>query len=345
MGFLSFPGYIPCNQFSISYPCNSLCRAMSILFKSAGDTNGKSLETSRIPEVKAKRNVFMATTALWDIDPHFFQSCLKAQQQLLVKSLSGNGVINGRFPELYAGESPVGRSRNALTAQFLASDCTDILFIDSDLIFTAEQIERIVQHGEDVVGGAYLLKKEGFPRTCSNPKPGITEPRQDGLMEVAYIGTGFLRVRRSVFERMIDKFFDQMVYLTDDGKQEVQFDFWGMGVYQYPESHQNGKEVLGNVMSKGYSEEKARYIMSRRWLSEDWWFCQRCAELGIPIYMDMKILVGHSGHIVYPTEAQTEILYPKKISTNADSAKVATDGVAACPHVAAPSQVLEEVVA
>ena len=272
---------------------------MSHLFKSCGDTNGVSLETSRIPESPVKRNVFMATTALWSIDPHFFQCCLKAQQELLVKSLIGKGVINGRFPELYAGESPVGRSRNALTAQFLKSDCTDILFIDSDLVFSAAQIERIVQHEEDVVGGAYCFKAQGTPRVCCNPKPGVTEVRDDGLMEVAYVGTGFLRVRRHVFEQMIAKFGEEMWYRTDNGLNELQHDFWQMGIYKYADG-------------------------TRRWLSEDWYFCQRCADMGTKVYVDMKCLLGHSGSAVYPLDTQVEFLLPKKVSTDSEKDSVAT---------------------
>jgi len=248
----------------------------------------------------------MATTALWSIDPHFFQCCLKAQQELLVKSLMGQGVINGKFPELYAGESPVGRSRNALTAQFLKSDCTDILFIDSDLVFSAAQIERIVQHEEDVVGGAYCFKAQGNPRICCNPKKDVSEVRADGLMEVAYVGTGFLRVRRHVFEQMIAKFGEEIWYKTDDGRNETHHDFWQMGIYKYSDG-------------------------SRRWLSEDWYFCQRCNDMGTKVYVDMNCLLGHSGSAVYPLDTQVEFLYPKKVSTASEKVEVAEAGAVRIP--------------
>lgn len=258
---------------------------MSHLFKSCGDTNGIALESSRIPDTESvKRKVFMATTALWSVDPHFFQCCLKAQQFLLVKSLTGNGVINGMFPELYAGESPVGRSRNSLTAQFLKTDCTDILFIDSDLVFSGEQIERIVQHEEDVVGGAYFFKAQGRPRVCSNPKDGCDQIGENGLLEVAYIGTGFLRVRRHVFDQMIARFGEDIWYKTDDGKSELQHDFWQMGIYKYADG-------------------------TRRWLSEDWYFCQRCNDMGVKVWCDMRIMLGHSGNAVYPLESQLKEIY------------------------------------
>lgn len=297
---------------------------MSHLFKSCGDTNGERLETGRIPEVStpSKRNVFMATTALWSVDPHFFQCCLKAQQELLFKSLTGNGVITGRFPELYAGESPVGRSRNGLTARFLESDCTDILFIDSDLIFSAAQIERIVMHEEDVVGGAYCFKAQGKPRVCSNPKQGEIEVKESGLMEVAYIGTGFLRIRRHVFEQMIAKFGEEIWYRTDDGKNELHYDFWQMGIYKYPDG-------------------------SRRWLSEDWYFCQRCADMGVKVWCDMNCLLGHSGNAVYPLDSQLKQLYtPEQLDRMQLSAKAdgaGSDLQEASPPLAEPVPTLTPV--
>ena len=289
---------------------------MSGHFQPLGDTSGLKLSAVAMPDSGSKRSVFIATTALWDIDPHFFQCCLRAQQTLLTKGLTGKGVISGRFPEVYAGESPVGRSRNSLTATFLASDCSDLLFIDSDLVFSAEQIERIVQHEEDVVGGCYLLKKEGFPQVCNNRKPGILGPRPDGLMEVNYIGTGFLRVRRSVFEKMIAHYADEMWYTTDDGSDKIQYDFWKMGVYSYPDG-------------------------TRRWLSEDWWFCQRCQDLGIPVYADLNILLGHSGHAVYPLQSQLDHLYPKRVSSDAKEAELATASAAATSPAVAPVQRFE----
>jgi hypothetical protein len=234
------------------------------------------------------RKVYVGTTALWSIDPYFFQCCLKVQAELLEKKLTGQSKI-GSMLGFYAGESPVGRSRNSLTAEFLKTDCTDLLFIDSDLIFSAEQIERIVLHEEDVVGGLYQMKCEGQPRICWNHKEGVTTPNEKGLMEVCYIGTGFLRVRRRVFERMVAEFGEDIWYDTDNAqiKRERQYDFWRMGVYKY----KNG---------------------DRRWLSEDWWFCQKCQDLGIPVYADCSILARHSGNAIYPLSYQHDLLYPKK---------------------------------
>lgn len=238
-------------------------------------------------ETACERKVYIGTTALFNVDPFWMQSLLKAEAHFLKAKYTGKSKISARLG-FYAGESPLGRSRNSLTAEFLKSDCTDLLFIDSDLIFSAEQIERIVMHEEDVVGGVYFIKSEGHPRPCWNHKIGNETPREDGLMEVRYIGTGFLRIRRSVFERMIESFGKEIWYDTDNAMlpKEKQYDFWKMGVYEYSDG-------------------------DRRWLSEDWWFCQKCIDIGIPVYADCKLVIKHSGNAIYPLSYQHDILFPR----------------------------------
>ena len=52
----------------------------------------------------------------------------------------------------------VERARNVLTKNFLESDCTHLLFVDSDIAFLPRDVQRIISHDEDVVGGIYPLK-------------------------------------------------------------------------------------------------------------------------------------------------------------------------------------------
>ena len=143
-----------------------------------------------------------------------------------------------------------------------------------------------------------------------NPKPGVSEESHNHLVEVAYIGTGFMRVRRHVFEQLIDKLGDELWFTTDDGKNEKQHDFWRMGVYKYKDG-------------------------TRRWLSEDWYFCQMCADIGIKIWADLNILLGHSGHAVYPLETQLPYLFPQKeISAELRKGEAVGAGAADSPPTA-----------
>lgn len=247
---------------------------------------------------------FIAVPSYWSIDPHFHVAMTQ-----LYGWLAKNSAIDDLLPENHAekgkairgkvahsfGDSPnVGRSRNRLTAEFLAGDYTDLLFIDSDLVFSVDQVERILRHDEEVVGGMYFKKTEGEPEAVIN---GIRNPifKESGLTQVGYIGTGFLRIKRSVFEDMIAKWGDEIWYNVDHPAQGKEYNFWHLGIYNYPDG-------------------------SRRWLSEDWWFCQRCMDLGIRVWADRAITLRHSGHALFPLSYQAE-----KIFSTGETVAVAAD--------------------
>lgn len=178
------------------------------------------------------------------------------------------------------GDSLVSRSRNTITANFLATDATHLLWLDSDLIFGPEHVKRILTHGVDVVGGFYPKKAQGPIQWVVNAMDGGVESpiSTNGLQEVKYVGTGFMLISRVVFESMIAKHGGEIGFTADEtGRQE--YDFWSVGVKQFP----NG---------------------TRRYLSEDWFFCQRWRELGGKVWADTKIVCKHVGQAVYPLKSQ-----------------------------------------
>lgn len=223
-----------------------------------------------------KRKLFIALPIYGPMDSHFVQCLLKIAQDISLGDF--HGVI---MP--YIGDSLIGRARNVLTRMFLESDCTHLLFIDSDLVFSLEQIRRILLHDEPIVGGLYCKKQEGAPAIVWNLLPGKSR-QENGLLEVRYIGTGFLRVAREVFDSMIDKFGDQIWYRCDHDKNIKEHDLWPCGVYEYPDG-------------------------GRRYLSEDWYFCQRAMDCGYKVWADMHIMCKHSGNAVYPLSYQESQLY------------------------------------
>lgn len=192
----------------------------------------------------------------------------------------------------------VARSRNQLTAEFLKSDCTHLLFIDCDLIFNSAQISRICSHDDDIVAGYYPKKQEGPLEWVINTFSPAPPPRADDLQEVAYAGTGFLRISRRVIERMVAE-YPHLAYAADYGTREIQYDIWQMGVYCY-DCH--------DLASKTCPHPPER----RRYLSEDWFFCQRARDMQIKSYMDGRISLGHLGSVIFPLETQrAEITKPK----------------------------------
>ncbi len=229
---------------------------------------------------KPQRKVFIAIPIMRDPDVHFFHCAMHLQEEMLLKG------VHGQIKD-HVGDSAVARARNTLTREFLESDCSHILFIDSDFVFSVDQIKRLMDHDEPIVGGLYCKKQQGLPpQLVLNATFKPCERRPDGLMEVRYIGTGFLRVAREVFEKMIEVYGDEISYPTDWDNTIIEWDFWRMGVYKYPDG-------------------------TKRYLTEDWFFCQMALDLGYKVFADMAVLLKHSGNALYPLDYQERVIFPQ----------------------------------
>jgi len=55
-------------------------------------------------------------------------------------------------------ESLIPRARNAAAAHFLDSDCSHLLFIDSDIEFEPESVAKLLRHNKEVIAGVYPKK-------------------------------------------------------------------------------------------------------------------------------------------------------------------------------------------
>ncbi len=198
------------------------------------------------------------------------------------------------------GDSLVSRARNHITTEFLKSDCTHLLMIDSDLTFSTDHIKRIMSHGEDIVGGFYPKKKEGAPELVCNIRANQDPMDERRLLNLKYIGTGFICIARRVFEKMIETYGNEIRYLSDVDRKSIEYDLWPVGVYKYPDG------------------APARY------LSEDWFFCQRAIDCGFKVYGDMGILLKHTGSATYPLSYQEKEIFAKPLETVSSDSAVAT---------------------
>ncbi len=123
----------------------------------------------------------------------------------LSQAMAGCGEQGWGFSYLQrSGDSMVARGRSFLASQFLTrpdiAHCTDLVFIDLDLIFNPEDFVRLCKHPVDVVGGAYPFKDESgnFPLQWS--ARGTRE--ENGLWKMKAVTPGFFRITRKALERM-----------------------------------------------------------------------------------------------------------------------------------------------
>lgn len=200
---------------------------------------------------------------------------------------------------LRRGDSLITRCRNDCVAFFLSNPAyTHLFFIDADIGFTPEAALRLVRADRDIAAGVYPLKREDWPPggvpygttretfnalyaryTVNTGKPGATSVElsidPDGFMEVREVPTGFMCIKRGVFDRLIAAYPD-LQYVPD----------WPKGTYPEGGVHYRFFDVMVDPDS-------------RRYLSEDYGFCRIWEAIGGKIYADATSNLTHQGERVY----------------------------------------------
>ena len=152
------------------------------------------------------------------------------------------------------------------------------MFIDADIGFEPWHILAMLNHDKDVIGGLYPMKTLPV-KWVVNGFPGAQEGA-DGLQEVSKTGTGFLLVKRHVFEKMNShpavKSFNNDIGLP----QEL------------------------NKYMKTYFDTAVR---ENRYYSEDWTFCEYWRDLGGQVWVDKRVLLRHTGTFVFDFMSQDRI--------------------------------------
>jgi len=189
--------------------------------------------------------------------------CFSSYLQWTILALQNN--LDFQIDTL-SNESNVNRARNSCAAKFLAGDATHLMFVDADIQFNATDIVKLVGHDKDIVGGIYpqkTLPPKMVVNTLDNAKT------EGDLIEVGTLGTGFMLVKRTVFEQMIKA--GATPYGDDIGLSDVennnQYDFFNC-----------------TIDSNG------------RYLTEDWSFCRKWRELGGEIWADTTVALAHVGY-------------------------------------------------
>lgn len=104
--------------------------------------------------------------------------------------------------DTFMGNCYIDHARNVLATRFMESKATDILFLDDDVEFEPQAILAIASHRRPFIGGAYPIKADKLEWPITYVRAGEVDLSSDGLVEVAMLPTGFLRLNRSVLSVM-----------------------------------------------------------------------------------------------------------------------------------------------
>jgi len=240
-------------------------------------------------EELSKKSLFVATPMYGGMNHGLYmKACLDLQGLLMQYGIAV------KFSFLF-NESLITRARNYLVDEFLnRSDCTHMLFIDSDLNFNPQDVVALLALDKDISGGPYPkkaikwksvktaimknpnLEPQMLERVVGdyvfNPVKGtaqfnITEP-----LEVLEIGTGFMMIKREVFKKY-EEAYPEYRYKPDHVGQ----------------AHFDGTRYIHAFFDTIIDKDSERY------LSEDYMFCQWARKIGIQIWLCPWMKTEHIG--------------------------------------------------
>ncbi len=148
----------------------------------------------------------------------FFTSLLGMVMPSGAQSMKDAGV--GKFRVLVDKSFPLDLSRNRLAARALEIGATHVLFIDADMTFEPDLVERLFKIGADVSAALYFKKSPPFvpvPSLLDHPddpqlmRP-IELPETAGVVDCHVVGMGATLIRREVFESINKPWFAYEVY-------------------------------------------------------------------------------------------------------------------------------------
>lgn len=210
-------------------------------------------------------------------------SFMRSLMGLMSWDLTHGQVLRG-FEVEECGAARIIEGRNSAVRRFLRTDAEWLLFIDSDMGFEANALDRLLAVADPVerpVVGALCFGQRKGPESVANSRMLTPVPTiykwVDGIKQAGFApvydypknrlvqcdgtGSAFILVHRSVYEKL------------------------NSGAFPFP------REWYDDTIYKGQV------------FGEDLTFCKRVTELGIPIHVDTSVRTSHYKH-TYLEEGQ-----------------------------------------
>lgn len=236
---------------------------------------------------KQPYRIFVATPVHSDVSIHYFKSCLEFQKECFVRKIAVMFQV--------MKSSLVTQGRQLCVSGFMESNCTHLLFIDSDISFNFKMIERMINYNKDICLVPYPIKgldfdkikkriKEGCdidPRVLGNqytmsvPDPSSVRV-ENGFIEVERGPAGCMLIKREVIEALIKEYpeFTINQHTLIDGKLVT-------------------RKHMYNFFDTYWNKDDKTYT------GEDFYFCKLCKHAGIKMYALVDEYISHHGEFSY----------------------------------------------
>ena len=176
----------------------------------------------------------------------------------------------------------IAMNRENLVRRFLKTDCQFMLFVDSDMAFTALDVLNLLASNVDVVSGVYRYRVpipvgHKHRLTCvGKDKQEIDLASDQHMQKCDVIPGGMLLVRRSVFEKL---YASGVKYIFDQGYS-----------FRFEQDHTS-------------SEPSS---IEDDFVGEDLHFCLIWRKLGGDLWVNTKVQPGHVGTFEYKAGQVTD---------------------------------------
>ncbi len=219
----------------------------------------------RVQEKRADQNTILLCT--WrDLNAETALACTELMKQ-------------GWRHQLHRGDALISRVRSIAVSKWLRENDGDVfLMVDSDIVFTpadAEKIVALAREKKAIACGAYPVRGGGHLACRQFNGSTITFGPESKPIQIAYAGTGFMAAHRDVCEAIAKTM--PLCHADQD---------WAMWPLFMPVTAEapHTEPVTDPVIE---------------YLSEDWAFCKRAADLGCEVWLDPSVILTHIGQAEY----------------------------------------------
>ncbi len=205
--------------------------------------------------------------------------------------------------DFIGNESLIPRARNKSLGKFMQSDCTHLLYIDSDIEFPEQAVLDLLEFDKDVTCCTYPKKsfnwkrfmysmqnetqsKESFDsrgldfayNAEYNPKNEIIKDKD--FIKVKHASTGFMMIKKEILNKLNEK-HKELTIISDDLSQK-------------------DNTICGLFCCM---------IKDRQYLSEDYSFCERVNDIGGEVWINTNHNLNHIGKSVFRSDIKNRSYY------------------------------------
>jgi hypothetical protein len=237
-----------------------------------------------------KTHIFVATPMYGGMCTGFYTQSIMTLQKALHSQ-----DIDVTFSFMF-NESLITRARNALTHQFLKSECSHLLFIDADIRFFAEHLLQMLKADMSIICGIYPKKEINWGMVKQAMDRGVADDQlkhhtgsfvvnlvdysgevtvpMNQPVEIWNGGTGFMLIKRQVFTDLaphVPSYTNNVVDLSNPSHNDSIKEYFATSI-----------DPDNNVL-----------------LSEDYHFCRLARMNGIKVYAAPWATLGHMGSYLF----------------------------------------------